>query len=163
MVVRQLRALIFTVACVVGAVLGTAGATYAGQHGTERVVAAAPAPGVDQGVPVASATQPDASAASPAGPGEPADGPDASADRPRYAETGGAYSGSVMAGTGYVASAPPEHRPIIATAVRHVPSMGELGPVGGPDPIANKAMVLLVGWVMLVLLGGGVLAGRRTR
>ncbi|HEY2205001.1 MAG TPA: hypothetical protein VGH99_11080, partial [Pseudonocardia sp.] len=47
-----------------------------------------------------------------------------------------------------------------ATATRHIPPGGRHPAPGQPDPDADRAMVLLVGWTMLVLVGGGLCAGR---
>ena len=50
--------------------------------------------------------------------------------------------------------------PLPSTATRHVPGPGE-PPRTGPDPATDRAMALVVGWAVLALVGGGLLAGRR--
>ena len=54
---------------------------------------------------------------------------------------------------------PGPHVGFVATATRHV-GPGEPPLAGDPDPVTDRAMVLVIGWTMLVLLGGGLLAGR---
>ncbi|WP_156994170.1 hypothetical protein [Pseudonocardia acaciae] len=50
-----------------------------------------------------------------------------------------------------------------STATRHVPEVGEPGARRGPSPATDRAMALLVGWGVLVLIGGGFCCGRRRR
>lgn len=50
-----------------------------------------------------------------------------------------------------------------STATRHVPDVGEPGGRRGPSPATDRAMALLVGWGVLVLIGGGFCCGRRRR
>ena len=126
----RLRVLLCTVACVFGAVLGTAGASYADfvpDCGAGPTAPALPAGGTGQrGVTGSACAQwlgPTATATTPTEPGA----------------------------------------PLVATAVRHVPRPGEPASPGGLDPAADKAMVLLIGWAMLTLLGGSVIAGMRLR
>lgn len=189
---RRLRALFFTLACVVGAVLGTAGATYA--ESTARCptqlsrlaceehlgpTAATPA-GSDPETPAqpASVTASSDPSTDPASADAPSAGPDTSSARagsviPAYPGAGsgadvpadpnapaysaaGSSSGLVTAGGPTGAPAP-----MRATAVLHVPTPEQPASPGQMDPITDKAVVLLVGWVMLVMLGGGVCVGRR--
>ncbi|HEY1968353.1 MAG TPA: hypothetical protein VGH89_10425 [Pseudonocardia sp.] len=202
---RRLRALFFTLACVVGAVLGTAGATYAEtsarcptqqsrlaceEHlgptaatpagaapespaqpatvttSTDPVPAAAvPADAVPADAVPADAVPADAvpadtlppAAAPPATPaGSNASTASEVSPDPGYSAAG-ATPGLIAAGgsTGGLA-------PMRATAVLHVATPSQPASPGQMDPITDKAMVLLVGWVMLVTLGGGVCVGRRT-
>jgi hypothetical protein len=123
--VPRLRALFFTLACVLGATLGTAGASYAGAlaecvSDPVQSVRPLPAGGVTLVEPACQARL-GATASTPVEPGS----------------------------------------PVIATAVRHVPRPGEPASLGGPDPATDKAMALVIGWMVLVLLAGGVCAGRR--
>jgi len=53
-------------------------------------------------------------------------------------------------------SGPPAE--FVATATRHIDA-GQRPPLSAGDPVTDRAMVLVVGWTMLVLLGGGLLAG----
>jgi hypothetical protein len=46
----------------------------------------------------------------------------------------------------------------VATATRHVDPR-ERPPLSAADAVTDRAMVLVVGWTMVVLLGGGFLAG----
>jgi hypothetical protein len=117
--VPRLRVLLCTVACIFGAVLGTAGASYtdsAPDCGAHPTAQAPPACAQRLGA-TATATEPGA----PGAPGA----------------------------------------PLVATAVRHVPRPGEPASPGALDPAADKAMVLLIGWAMLALLGGSVIAALR--
>jgi hypothetical protein len=114
--VRQLRALFFTLACVVGAVL---------------VMILPPSP---------TAVSP---AAAPA------------VAEPAVAEP----SEGVPVAAGTTAMGPMMHEvPMEATAVRHVPTAAEPASDDSMDPMIDKAMILLIGWVMLMLLGGAVFA-----
>ena len=113
---RQLRALFFTLACVVGAVL---------------VMILPPSP---------TAVSP---AAAPA------------VAEPAVAEP----SEGVPVAAGTTAMGPMMHEvPMEATAVRHVPTAAEPASDDSMDPMIDKAMILLIGWVMLMLLGGAVFA-----
>lgn len=172
---RRLRALFFTLACVVGAVLGTAGATYAEtsarcptqqsrlaceEHlGPTAATPAGAAPeSPAQPATVTTSTDPVPPAAAP--PATPAGSNASTASEvspdPGYSAAG-ATPGLIAAGgsTGGLA-------PMRATAVLHVATPSQPASPGQMDPITDKAMVLLVGWVMLVTLGGGVCVGRRT-
>jgi len=114
--VRQLRALFFTLACVVGAVL---------------VMILPPSP---------TAVSP---AAAPA------------VAEPAVAEP----SEGVPVAAGTTAMGPMMHEvPMEATAVRHVPTAAEPASDDSMDPMIDKAMILLIGWVMLMLFGGAVFA-----
>ncbi|WP_156934817.1 hypothetical protein [Pseudonocardia spinosispora] len=53
--------------------------------------------------------------------------------------------------------------PLISTAVRHVPKPGEPSSPGVLHPATDKAMALLIGWIMLALIAGGLCAGRPAR
>jgi hypothetical protein len=206
--------LIFTVTCVVGTVLFSAGATgsdrsaFCAVMATDRlgceehlgpvvtrtapdepvagavaavpaapavpavaaVWAAAPAPTVAPATVPAPAAAPVGVAsadvaAAPAGGSSPAD-----------TDTGAVAAGRSGSGAGPEAVPPAEvtpvdpqsaasghhGRPITATAVMHVPTPEQPASEGQMAPLTDKAMVLLVGWVMLVLLGGGVCAGSTT-
>ncbi|HEY4008307.1 MAG TPA: hypothetical protein VGM60_24420 [Pseudonocardia sp.] len=126
----RLRVLLFTVACVFGAVLGTAGASYADS---------APDCGA----------HPTAHALSAGGTGQ-------------RAVTGSACAQRLGA-TATAATPIEPGAPLVATAIRHVPRPGEPASPDGLDPAADKAMVLLIGWSMLALLGGSVIAGSGLR
>ena len=52
--------------------------------------------------------------------------------------------------------------PITSTATRHVPGPGE-PPRRGPNPATDRAMVLLIGWAMLVTVGSGLFMRTRPR
>lgn len=53
--------------------------------------------------------------------------------------------------------------PFVATATRHTPISTRALPPGVEDPATDRAMALLVGWGLVVLVGGGLFAGRRPR
>jgi hypothetical protein len=50
-----------------------------------------------------------------------------------------------------------------STATRHVPTGAEPGGRRGPNPVTDRAMAMLIGWMLLALIGGGFCAGRRSR
>lgn len=182
---RQLRAGFFTLACVVGAVLGTAGATHSGSPVVSR--------SADCTVPSSCAgrsTQVEALARSrslppvrtfPVSDSPLAGGPLDSSGDPRYGPgdpLGGSgdrlysrpaagpvssdlasdpASGPQPAGVG----PQPRHARFEATAVRHVATPTQPASDDSMDPMIDKALVLVIGWVMLMALGGGAVAGRR--
>jgi hypothetical protein len=161
--VRRVRALIFTVACAFGAVLFSAGATVSDASDLCATTAAARA-GCEEhlGTVVTRTTtgEPVAGAAVVAGDSSHTD---ASAVAAGSSEPGAGTEGVPPVG---VSPAVPETaafghhgRTITATAVMHVPTPGQPASDGQMEPLTDKAMVLLIGWVMLVLLGGGICAG----
>lgn len=50
--------------------------------------------------------------------------------------------------------------PRTSTATRHVRSPGQAAETGELHPATDRVMILLVGWVLLASLGGGLLAPR---
>ncbi|MGI8814114.1 MAG: hypothetical protein ACR2G2_02140 [Pseudonocardia sp.] len=48
-----------------------------------------------------------------------------------------------------------------STATRHVPTRAESALTGAMHPATDRVMALLIGWVLLAVLGGGLLAPRR--
>ena len=123
---RQLRALFFTLACVVGAVL----VMLLPPSPTAVSPAAAPA--------VAEPAVAEPAVTEPAGPES---------------------SEGVPVAAGTTEMGPMMHEvPMEATAVRHVPTAAEPASDDSMDPMIDKAMILLIGWVMLMLLGGAVFA-----
>lgn len=45
-------------------------------------------------------------------------------------------------------------------ATRHVPTQAESAMTGALHPATDRVMTLMIGWMLLAVLGGGVLAGR---
>ena len=121
----RFRALFLTLACVVAAVLGTAGATRSEppSHTVRQVEAAA--------------LDPANSAAAPAIP-DPTPGERVSGSAPTA-----------------------RHAHFEATAVRHVATPTQPASDDSMDPMIDKSMVLLIGWAMLMLLGGSAIAAHR--
>lgn len=133
----RLRALFFTLTCVVGAVLGTAGATYADTladcigHPVHAALL----------VPL---------------------GGEVTADSQRLSSAEVACEQRLGAASARAIPIKPG-APLISTAVRHVPKPGEPSSPGVLHPATDKAMALLVGWIMLALIAGGLCAGRPGR
>ena len=48
-----------------------------------------------------------------------------------------------------------------STATRHVPTEAEAALTGALHPATDRVMALLIGWILLALLGGGMLVPRR--
>jgi hypothetical protein len=48
-----------------------------------------------------------------------------------------------------------------STATRHVPTPEEAALTGALHPATDRVMALLIGWILLALLGGGLLVPRR--
>jgi hypothetical protein len=55
-----------------------------------------------------------------------------------------------------------EHDPSVAHtsfATRHVPTQAESEATGALHPATDRVMTLMIGWMLLAILGGGLLAG----
>lgn len=162
---RRLRALIFTVTCVFGTVLASAGAT-----GSDRsdfcAATAVDRAGCEEHLGAVVTRMPTEASVSGGPRVVAAGGPDrtdAGTVQATGSESGGgprvvppAEVSPVVAETEAIRQ---HGRTITATAVMHVPTPEQPASEGQMAPLTDKAMVLLIGWVMLVLLGGGVCAG----
>jgi len=60
------------------------------------------------------------------------------------------------AATGNEQSADPAHT---SFATRHVPTQAESELTGALHPATDRVMTLMIGWMLLAILGGGLLAG----
>lgn len=75
----------------------------------------------------------------------------------------GGVSQTAMCEQATASSAAKPVTPFVATATRHDPASTRALPAGVEDPATDRAMTLLVGWVVVVMVGGGLFAGRRPR
>jgi hypothetical protein len=117
-------------------------------------------PGLDPGM------GPDRPGASAAGSGQGARGSGYGTAGSEYGAAGSEYgaAGSEYgtAGSEYGTDVGYSGRPLPLTsyATRHVPSPEEAALTGAMHPATDRVMTYLIAWVMMALVGGGLLAGR---